>query len=594
MKQHLRRVLLGCLLFVMAIPLIAQPPNDACSSAQVVTPNGTCIPGTTTGASDLWVGSVGCQTGGNHNEVWYTFTATQNQLNFTVNSTGIGNNVEFILANSPCGTCACSFVIEGSVCGPAPLTDSISGLTIGATYYFTISSSGSDGGFTVCPNNIAAAPIPGQDCPTATNLCDTSSFAIGNIADGNGSVSGGGSEEDVAAMTCFGTSERQSQWYLFTCSQTGTIEFNINPNVSGDDYDFALFDITTSGCALNSGSAPVVACNWSGCTGSTGISSAATSEPGVRTGGPGCMGGPAAFDQTPPTITCGNTYALLIDNFTTSNSGFNFTWGGATNGMTAMIGPRADFSVVMTDCDADVTNNAACPNFTYNWAWGDGTFSSGANPGTHTYTAGNYTITLTITDPLGCTSTTSLNVQACSLPFSKIGIAGEFRRDAVELHVSVPTTIGATSYEVQRSADGEDFETISGQEGLDGQSDIAETLEDKDWHAGLSYYRVVAYGANNQAYHSDVRAIVTRDPFTAPVFHPNPATDEMVVAFSAATRQSVSIQLMNAKGQVVRVESVQAAPGRNAVRLDMHDLPRGVYLVRVRSGSRMHVGKVLK
>ena len=45
------------------------------------------------------------------------------------------------------------------------------------------------------------------------------------------------------------------------------------------------------------------------------------------------------------------------------------------------------------------------PPLAYEWSWGDGTYNYTANP-SHTYSvAGNYTICLTVTDDLSCTST---------------------------------------------------------------------------------------------------------------------------------------------------------------------------------------------
>lgn len=71
----MKKLFLFIFLLCGATVLIAQP-NDNCSGAQVVTPNGTCYNGTTVGANDSWVGTVGCQSGNNHPDVWYTFVAT--------------------------------------------------------------------------------------------------------------------------------------------------------------------------------------------------------------------------------------------------------------------------------------------------------------------------------------------------------------------------------------------------------------------------------------------------------------------------------------------------------------------------------------
>jgi len=57
------------LLFVLIVfsakNVYAQPANDFCSGAQAVTPDGTCVGGTTVLANDTWVGTVGCQSGNN-------------------------------------------------------------------------------------------------------------------------------------------------------------------------------------------------------------------------------------------------------------------------------------------------------------------------------------------------------------------------------------------------------------------------------------------------------------------------------------------------------------------------------------------------
>jgi hypothetical protein len=66
------------------VPLGIAASNDDCSSAQTITPDGTCYTGTTVGANDSWVGTVGCQSGNNHPDVWYTFIATGSSLSVNV------------------------------------------------------------------------------------------------------------------------------------------------------------------------------------------------------------------------------------------------------------------------------------------------------------------------------------------------------------------------------------------------------------------------------------------------------------------------------------------------------------------------------
>jgi hypothetical protein len=579
-----------------ALSALAQPANDACSGATTVAST-SCTAGTIVAAADNWVGSVGCQSGGSHPDVWYRFVATNNQLNINVTSSGIGNPIEFILAESPCGSCACSFVIAGSACGSSPLVDSIVGLNTGSTYYYTISSPGTAGGFNACIANIPAVNVPGQDCPNASNICNRDPFGQTTVASGNGSISGLGSEEDVNTLSCFGSSERQSQWYTFTASNTGTIQFNINPIVSGDDYDFLLLDITTSGCNLLSGPATVVACNWSGCKGSTGITSAVGSEPGVVTSGAGCFGGPAAWITTPPTITVCHEYALLIDNFSLSNSGFNFTWGGATGGMTATIGPEPILGftpnlVTSAPCVVNISGVTSRACYTYSWTWGDGTSSTGPTPANHTYPGiGPWTITQTITDANGCEATVSQNF-SCALEASALQLAGTTSQSGVNLRWISELSSPVAGYTVQYSSDAENFSILHEEDkvsGLDKEFTWLHTTPAE----GANYYRVVVTttdGANTIS--NTARILYSKDAQDVQLY-PNPVGSQLEVTYMAGTAPAVA-EIMDVQGRVVYHQVQSEGAGQQTFTADVSALVRGVYLMRISNGSTVKSACFLK
>src|SRR6476646_586834 len=98
-------LLLGILLLFISTSVFAQPANDACSGATAVTPDGTCVAGTTVAAADNWTGTVGCQAGGGtHRDVWYSFVATGTIYTGTVTTSAPwAGNVEFTLASSTTG-----------------------------------------------------------------------------------------------------------------------------------------------------------------------------------------------------------------------------------------------------------------------------------------------------------------------------------------------------------------------------------------------------------------------------------------------------------------------------------------------------------
>ena len=139
---------------ITIVQSVAPPPcvasgNNFCSGAWAPTLNGQCCASTLSGATDDWASWVGCQSGNNHPEVWYSGTpaAGQNQLTFNVSNlgAGFGGNVELIVTSSS-GPCA-GLAMAGSFCGPAPLSYSLI-VVPGVTYYWTVSSSAASNGAT--------------------------------------------------------------------------------------------------------------------------------------------------------------------------------------------------------------------------------------------------------------------------------------------------------------------------------------------------------------------------------------------------------------------------------------------------------------
>ena len=166
-------------------------------------------------------------------------------------------------------------------------------------------------------NPIVLTTGPEQQCNSAIPVCQ-------NIYSTTTSYSGSGSSQEIPSNTCLGSNELNSVWYTFTSSSAGNIAFNITPNVSGEDYDFALYNLTGTNCsAISSGALTPVRCNFSATGGVTGLSSSGTnaSEP---------ASGPN--QSTVLATTAGQTYVLIISNYSSSSNGYqlNFTPGTAS------------------------------------------------------------------------------------------------------------------------------------------------------------------------------------------------------------------------------------------------------------------------
>ena len=484
-------------ILLSTISLFAQPANNFCADAQTIPIDGTCITGTTTDATDNWIGTVGCA--GNNPEVWYTFTATGTQTEITVTNGTAGGNSEIILVEAS-GPCA-GLLIRGSSCGPSTNTTTIFGLQPGTLYYITVSFTGAEGTFTICNNVTTTPPSPGLDCTTAAPLCDGSGFS-------QGTFTGIGFGENLTLNTCFFSNERQSKWYTFTVNQSGTFGMDIIPNSLTDDYDFALWN-TTSGCYSSGSTLDVpIACNWSGVTGTTGINQwgnigSITPNPCTEVGAVDCATGggpnrgcqPCTYFNSPVNLIAGETYTLLIDNFSSSGGGFSIEFGG-----TAEIGPNANFNTtLLSDCQTvtfDRLSNYTGSNMTYFWSFGDGTTSTSAVPASHTYnTTGSFTISLEVTDANGCTEVFSQTVDiGCILlstelsKFEGKSIQGKYN----EIEWNTTLEENTKYFILERSIDSKNWEEVTVSEAA-GNSQELRSYNYNDYgfiSSSTNYYRL--------------------------------------------------------------------------------------------------------
>lgn len=271
MKNLNRKISVVAIATFICCCVVAQPANDLCNTAQLITPNGSCVAGTTVAATDNWTGTVGCQTGNpnSHPDVWYSFVSTGNTYTATITGNGAwAGNVEFTLVS---GTCAGGFTVVGSACGASPLNVTVPSITNGATYYFTISNSatGTPGPFQVCATTTLAAVPANDDCANAISLgtLPTPGACGAGVQNGAAVVVAGTNVNAtpevpyVVLNGCGMASPANSVWYRFVDPPSG---YGLRITVSGGTLanpNIALWSGTTCGtlagvnCIVGSGNA---------------------------------------------------------------------------------------------------------------------------------------------------------------------------------------------------------------------------------------------------------------------------------------------------------------------------------------------------
>jgi hypothetical protein len=180
-----------------------------------------------------------------------------------------------------------------------------------------------------CVDCVSADQSSNNDCSSAQAICDVTSFSGSSPGPGLSSVCSG----------C-NISENYSSWYYFEITADGTLGITIDPDDPNDDYDFALYDGSQNCSSLG---APL-RCSWAEGIGSTGMGNSAldNSEDVYGDGWVSTL-----------SVTAGDAYYLLINNWTPSGTGFeiSFQWSG---------GAGADCSIVpveMLSFDGQCSND---------------------------------------------------------------------------------------------------------------------------------------------------------------------------------------------------------------------------------------------
>ncbi len=173
--------------------------------------------------------------------------------------------------------------------------------------------------------------------------------------------------------------------------------------------------------------------------------------------------------------------------------------------------------------------NVAINNASITWSWGDasGNTTANATP-SHTFptSGGPYTVTLTFRDQ-SCdhTWTTTIPVTiSCPAPVELLNFAGLYKQGHVDLTWQTAKEINNDYFELQRSVDGINFQTI---DRIDGAGNSSSVLNYNDTDYGASgtivYYRLLQHDFDGTVSASQIIAVRLDKIGTVPVVvMPNP------------------------------------------------------------------------
>jgi len=300
-------------------------------------------------------------------------------------------------------------------------------------------------------------------------------------------------------------------------------------------------------------------------------------------------------------LVAGQTYTVVIDNFTVSGTGFGVDFLG-----TAIIAPQdanAQFSATISSSGCSVSlaaTIAAIPNYTYTWDFGDGFTYVGGSPPTHYYsTPGTYLVELTVNDVLGCTRSHSIiiDVAACiPLPIGLNSFLAKQLGEEVQLEWATASEFNNDYFNVERSINGFNWETIGTVDGA-GQSTqtLYYTLRDAQPYFPICYYRLKQVDYDGAYTYSEIVSIENEDLLQGELISslaPIPAKDMLNFHYSGKDENStLNVFIFNELGQLVKKTEFKDLNSGTVMQVNIDEFNNGIYQMHVVQNDKIQIQK---
>ena len=183
------------------------------------------------------------------------------------------------------------------------------------------------------------------------------------------------------------------------------------------------------------------------------------------------------------------------------------------------------------------------------------------------------------TENLGPTATLPLN-------FTEFNLTEE--NNIPRLSWSVSNVVNHARFEIERSADGRNFEKIYEENKiLTNGSSYSFVYNDRQVPvtAMLIYYRIKEVGNNGDFHYSEIRSIRLNGKDYNIVVYPNPANEILNIDYTSTQANVVTIGIIDAMGRTVLTEQKSVAPGKNLLQANLQKLVKGNYTLFINSNS---------
>ncbi|MFN8396373.1 MAG: T9SS type A sorting domain-containing protein [Bacteroidia bacterium] len=190
-----------------------------------------------------------------------------------------------------------------------------------------------------------------------------------------------------------------------------------------------------------------------------------------------------------------------------------------------------------------------------------------------------------------------LTVQNCALPIEDTQLRGLTDGQVNNLFWDMSTTSPALTFDIERSADGNTFQSIGSlSHGNTAGDRIDFNFIDQSPLPLDNFYRLRYIGQNGELTHSNTIRLRLTDPLSAFSLTPNPARGPVRYEFSSREASKAEVEIVDMYGRTVYRQNGTTQSGLNSWSLNLSELAPGPYTFRARQGSTgsvQHISKVV-
>ena len=193
----------------------------------------------------------------------------------------------------------------------------------------------------------------------------------------------------------------------------------------------------------------------------------------------------------------------------------------------------------------------------------------------------------------------AVNPLGSALPITLGEFNGRKENKTNVLNWNTITENNCKAFEVQRSINGTDFSALGmvNSQAVNGISnlELAYSFVDVNPKEGHNYYRLRQIDLDGKSTYSKQIDLVVNSNGSVVNVYPNPAKDNVTIDYASNSNASLSLQIIDMSGRVIKQVQTKVASGNNAMIISLDGVSAGMYQLQLIENNRLtHVQKFIK